>query len=104
MEDEATIETQEQPLLICVALKDYLAQLHGIEASKPPSERRAVPTLTQLAKMAGIHRVTLTNLANNKIKLVNLSTLSALLNALRRCGFECTIPDLLRAYPASEVA
>ena len=78
-------------------------QLNGIEAAKLPSQRRDVPSLTELAKITGIHRVTLTNLANNRIKLVKLATLSAVLNELRRRGFDCTITDLLRTYPTSEV-
>jgi len=103
MEDEATTQAQEEELVIRVALKEYLTQLNGIEAAKLPSQRRHVPSLTELANIMGRHRVTLTNLANNKIKLVNLATLSALLNEWRRRGFESTIADLLRAYPTSEV-
>lgn len=104
MENKIATQTQEEKLVIRVVLKEYLMQLHGIEVAKLPSQRRAVPTLTELAKITGIHRVTLTNFANNKMKLINLATLAALLNELRRRGFECELTDLLKTYPIGEVS
>ena len=103
MENSLTTEQQAGEMVIRVVLNEYLKQLNGIEAGKLPSQRRYVPTLTELAKMTGVHRVTLTNLANNKIKLINLATLSAVLTELRRHGFDTTLPDLLTAYPVEEV-
>ncbi|MGB0389796.1 MAG: hypothetical protein ACPGWR_33665 [Ardenticatenaceae bacterium] len=103
MENSATSAEAQEEMAIRVVLNEYLKQLNGVEAAKLPSQRRTVPTLSELAKITGQHRVTLTNLANNNIKLLNLATLSIVLNELRRRGFETSVSDLLTAYPVAEV-
>lgn len=89
--------------MIRVTLNEHLQHLAGEEAQKLPSQRRPVPNLSELADDIGVHRVTLTNLANNKAKLLNVETLGLIINALRDRGFASDLPDILKAYPVGEV-
>ncbi len=82
-----------------VLLGRYLRKLELSELDKPPSQRREVPTITELAEAAGISRVAMSNLANDNLQSVNLRTLSAVLNELRLRGFKTELTDLLATYP-----
>jgi DNA-binding Xre family transcriptional regulator len=104
-ESEGGIVTGQQELVaIRVTLNEHLRHLAGIEAVKLPSQQRRVPTLTELAESIGVHRVTVTNLANNRARHLNLDTMNAVLNELRRRGFNSNLSDILQAYPVSEIA
>jgi DNA-binding Xre family transcriptional regulator len=89
-------------VILTVTLSDYLDILRGQEATKPPGERRHVPTLGELAAGADLHRVTVSNLANNNIKQLNIETLSAIVNELRRREFDVQVSDILAFRPALE--
>jgi DNA-binding Xre family transcriptional regulator len=80
---------------LTVVLNDYLDILRGEQAAKPPQERISVPNLGELAEGAGLHRVTVTNLANNHAKQINVETISAVVNELRRRGFAVKVQDIL---------
>lgn len=96
-------QNEKGDVLIRVTLNEHLQHLAGEEAQKLPSKRRRVPNLSELADEIGVHRVTLSNLANNKVKLFNAETLALIINTLRRRGFETELHDILKAYPEEEV-
>lgn len=89
--------------MIRITLNEHLQHLAGQEAGKLPSQRRPVPNLSELADEIGVHRVTLTNLANNRVKLLNAETLALIINKLRDRGFDTDLSDILKAYPEEEV-
>jgi hypothetical protein len=85
-----------------IALKSYLGHLDALERSKPPSTRRAVPTVGELAEELGIHRVTLSNIINGNIQQLDLKTGGRIITALRRRGFEMNVSDFIAYRPPEE--
>ena len=75
-------------------LKGYLAELEAAEAAKPDGERRAVPSLTGLAKAAGVHKVTMSKLVRGQIRSLNFDIGSAIISEMRRSGFDTEPGDL----------
>jgi DNA-binding Xre family transcriptional regulator len=86
-----------------ITLDDHLKRLEVAELAKLPNERNFVPTITELAEVAGITRQAMHNFATNRVKLVNLEVLSVVISELRRRGFSVEVSDLLIAYPSSGV-
>lgn len=82
-----------------ITLKSYLDQLEALERSKPPAARRLVPSIDELAGEIGIHRVTLSNIANGNIRQLNLETGGRIITALRRRGFKADVGDLIAYRP-----
>lgn len=80
---------------LTVTLDDYLNILRGEEAKKPDGERIEVPTISDLADGAGLHRVTVSNLINNNVKQINIETISAIVNELKERGFDVKVSDVL---------
>lgn len=78
-----------------VTLKSYLQGLQGLEARRPPEKRRDVPTLEELATAAGIHPVTLSNIANNKTKRLTLDVIGSIIVHMRSKGFHMRTTDFL---------
>lgn len=76
-------------------LKGYLAQLEASEAARPKSEQRAVPSLTDLANAAGIHKVTMSKLVRGQIRSLNFDIGSAIIAEMKRHGFDTQPGDLL---------
>ena len=99
------ISNSELPedVVIQLAIEQLLSQLEAEELQKPPLQRREVPNIPTLAEAANVHRATMYNLVKGNVKHVNLESLSAVYNELRRRGFEVEIGDLLTAYPVSAV-
>ena len=87
-------ETTEQCRMV-ITLKSYLARLREEESGRPEIERRAVPSIDELARAAKVNRVTLSNIANNRIALLNLRVCSRLIAELRGRGFATTASDVL---------
>ena len=75
-------------------LKGYLAQLDSAEKARPEAERRDVPTLTDLARAAGVHKVTMTKLVHGKIRSLNFDIGTAIIREMRRRGFDTQPGDL----------
>lgn len=90
-----------QASIVKLALRDLLILLEAGEVGKPPSKRRAVPSLTELAEAANISRQGMVYFSE-EAKRVNLETLAIVLYELRRRGFEVEVGDLLREYPVGE--
>lgn len=76
--------------LFTVNIKGYLNELKRGESAKPPNERKPVPTLTHLAEVSGVSRQHMSQLANGRIRIVNLDVLAAVIIELRRWGFTDT--------------
>lgn len=86
--------------MIKVCLKEYLERLHAIEVMSGKKKRREVPSMDGLAKLAGIHRVTLNRIANNHGKALKFDTASAIIKALRDLGFDTQVSDLIKYVPS----
>lgn len=84
-----------------ITLKEYLARIETLEQSKPQSQRREVPTIVALAESIGIHPITLSNIANNRVTRFNLDTGAAIIDEMRRRGFPMEGSDLITYRPAT---
>lgn len=84
-----------------IVLKSFLERLEELERSRPADQRRAVPSISELAAELGIHRVTLSNIANGNTQDLNLRTGGRIMTALRKRGFIVEVADLI-AYRAPE--
>lgn len=78
-----------------ITLKSHLEHIAAHERSKPLNERRLIPSMDELARMVGIHPVTLSNIANSRIKQLNLVLGGRILTALHHYGFTTTIGDII---------
>lgn len=93
---ETSVTSDETiPVELVVTLGSYLSHLKSQELAKVESQRRSVPTIGELADAAGIHRVSMQNMVSGDMKRVNFETLSAVVNELRRRGFDPQVSDLL---------
>jgi hypothetical protein len=88
---------QSQPIegSLYITLKSYIERLEALERSKPPAQRRHVPGMEELARVVGIHPVTLSNIANSHIRQLNLETGGKIIAALRHYGFQMSVSDLI---------
>ncbi len=93
----------KEDVVILVSINEHLAKLQAIENQKPLNQRRSVPSLAELVRLTGITRASLYNLAGGKYESVNLEHLSAVINAIRKSGFQATVSDLLTEHPISTV-
>ncbi len=88
-----------------ITFNSYLDALKAEEGSKPPAQRRAVPTIRDLAKSirehndVKLHEVTLNNLINGNVKLFNMETTRLLLDEMWRRGFKPEITDFIKYVP-----
>lgn len=80
----------------------YLSELRAQEKQKPPGQRREVPTSQEVADAAGVHLVTMTNIANGKIQQLNLETARKALDYLWHRGFHPQLTDFLKYIPPEE--
>lgn len=77
----------------------YLNTLRATEELKPPNERRQIPTVKDLAESIGIHEVTLHNIVNGKIKLLNIQVTNSILSEMWRRGFKPQLSDFIKFDP-----
>jgi hypothetical protein len=78
-----------------ITLRSYIDRLTAIENSRPKDQRRAVPTMKELAMEVGIHPVTMSAIAGSNIRQLNLETGGRIISAMRRHGFDMQVTDLL---------
>lgn len=90
-------------MTVVMSLKKHLADLEAAEYAKPPSQRRPVPTIPELAKAINLTRQGLHTFAKESSQLVNLKILSDVISALKEQGFPTEVADLLIAYPSDLV-
>lgn len=82
--------------MIKVVLKEYLDRLNAIETLKPKSEeKKEVPSLSGLAKLAGLHRGSVIRIANNHGNSINFKTANTIIKAMRSIGFKMQLSDLV---------
>lgn len=82
-----------------ITLKAYLDRIETEERSKPASQRRRVPSMEELAQEIGMHRVSLSRIANNGISDLNLETGGKIISAMRRFGFPMEASDFVAYAP-----
>lgn len=58
-----------------------------------------VPSVSALARDIGMHQVSLSRLANNQVKQLNLSTANKIITAMRKRGFNMQMHDLIKFEP-----
>lgn len=94
--------TQTNGGRVHISFKSYLIGLQSAEELKQPEQRRQVPTVKDLAAVAGVHEVTLHNIVNGKVKGLNLETMQKVLDEMWRRGFEPQLSDFIRYEPPKE--
>lgn len=80
-------------------LGQYLEHLKAIERTKPERARREVPSMRELADAAGINPVSLSRLETGKIGSLRFEIGAAILDELRRRGFETQPGDIIGYRP-----
>jgi transcriptional regulator with XRE-family HTH domain len=81
--------------IVYVTLKAHLTNLEEIESTKPPTERRDVPSMAQLAQLAGVTPNTIARWARNEIESTTHRTLARIISELRARGFDTNLTDIL---------
>jgi hypothetical protein len=98
MSDKKNNDRREYGYL-SIRLKTYLSELCDIERSKPEHQRREVPNLTQLARIAGVHKVTMSRLARGKVTCINLDVACKIFDDLYIRGFQPRFNDFFIYIP-----
>ena len=80
---------------VAITFKSYLVRLSELERAKPKSERKKVPTITRIAELAGISRVTGSRIMHGHVKSLSLRKLCAILDVMNSLGFETKLTDVL---------
>ncbi len=81
-----------------ITLKAYLGRISAEERSRI-GQRRHVPSMDELATLVGIHPVTMSNLVNGKVKLLNLDLGGRIITELRKLGFDTAVDDVIAYRP-----
>lgn len=84
----------ERRMTLRVVLKEYLLRLQVAEFDKPLDQRRTIPTIADIARVAGVSRAAMSYLASGKANCANLTNLAAAIEVLRIKGFETEMMDL----------
>ena len=82
-----------------VQLDSYLRKLRAVEMRKPFEQRRPVPTMKELAEVAGINPSTLSRISRGRTRLLNLDIIQTIFSEIWRRGFEMEPNDLLSFEP-----
>lgn len=82
-----------------INLTSYLSELKAIESTRPASQRRKVPSLSEIARLAGIHQTTISRIAGNKVGELNLKVCDVAITELRRRGFPADVSNILVYIP-----
>ncbi len=78
-----------------INLKSYLSTLEAIESTKPESQKKHIPSLSELADSLGMHKTSIIRLANNKVSQLSLETGDRIITEMRQRGFPMEIGNLL---------
>ncbi len=79
-----------------VVLREYLSRLQAIETLKARGEKKKyVPSLAELADLAGLHRGSIFRIAGNKGNSIHFKTANAIIQAMRNQGFDMELSDLV---------
>lgn len=82
-----------------ITFSAYLDELKAVEKQKPAHLRQEVPTIKDLAEAIGVHQVTLTNIANDKIDRLSLKVARNVLDAMWKRGFRPQLTDFMKYIP-----
>lgn len=91
-----------------VTFSSYLSDLKAIEKRLPPEKQKRVPTIRELAQSisdrsgSGIHEMTLYNIVNNNVQLLNLNTVRMMMDEMHRRGFNINVSDFLKYVPPGD--
>lgn len=86
-----------------IRLKDYLKIEEAHDLQKPKTERRDVPSITELAEASGLSLVAFSRMINAKTpRLLNMGALALTIQELRRRGFHANIGNLLVYHEGEE--
>lgn len=88
--------------MVYIALQEYLGKLKAQEQRRPEEQRRAVPTIADLAEDVAMHPTSLSRLVNGHVKQLPLDTADAIIKAMRRRGFNMVMTDLIDFQPNGE--
>ena len=88
--------------MIYIKLKKYLADLEDIEQQKPQPERRKVPSLRAIAGEIGKSYAAISRIANNHVNGIRFETANAIIETVRRQGFQMDLTDLITYVPKEE--
>jgi DNA-binding Xre family transcriptional regulator len=100
---ELMIAQLKQPSAVYIRLVPYLQELALIEQTKPNALQRPVPTLAELAKIAGLSRNAMSNLTTGKTRSLNLDLACLIIDEMRRRGFDMELTDLVAYQAGSEL-
>lgn len=79
-----------------VVAREYIEQLREAEDKKPVTERRQIPTLTELAAAAGVSNQAYIDFSRDRTQTrLNRDCITATIKLLRGCGFDTNVSDLL---------
>ena len=82
-------------MVLRCTLKDYLSKLTAIENEKPFFDRKLVPNLQNISDHSGMSYSTISRIANNKGSHLNYKTGAKIIKAVRDCGFDMQVQDLI---------
>jgi hypothetical protein len=88
-----------------VTFSSYLDKIRSEQGQLPPDQRKPVPTIRELAHAINtkneskIHEMTLYNIVNNNIQLLNLQTARMMMDEMHNRGFNINISDFLKYIP-----
>lgn len=80
---------------VAITFRSYLMRLKEIERVKPADQRRKVPSVSELARLAGLKHNTGSRLMNGHALCVSLDKLYKVICTMRKLGFEMEITDFL---------
>lgn len=80
---------------VAITFRSYLMRLKEIERVKPADQQRKVPSVSELARLAGLKHNTGSRLMNGHVQTVSLDKLSKIICAMRELGFEMQLTDFL---------
>ena len=90
------VSSKNEDGIMYVTLSSYLRGLRAEESRKPEEERLSVPTMTTLAKVAGITQGSLSSIVTRRTKSLNLDVAASIIGEMRRRGFNTQITDILK--------
>ena len=82
--------------MIRIVLREYLKRLQAIETLKDKGqEKKDVPSLAELADLAGLHRGSIFRIAGNKGSSIHFKTANTIIKVMRKEGFDMKLSDLV---------
>lgn len=87
--------------MIVSKLKQFLVGLEVRESAKPKDARRKVPSLSDISRGTGISYPSISKLANNRAKRLDLNSAEKIIRYVRSLGFLMRVSDLIEFEEAT---